>query len=115
MGLFAFCLLAPPPPLLLFFMGFQRLVEVGRVALINYGDLAGKLCVIIDVLDYNRVFIDGPSSLNGVQRQVFPVKRLQLTDIKIKMPRRPSCPPWSRRSTTPRSRSSGRSPPGPRS
>ena len=36
-------------------MGYSRFVEVGRVAMINYGEDYGKLCVIMDVLDHNRV------------------------------------------------------------
>lgn len=34
---------------------FKRQVEVGRVVLINYGADAGKLAVIIDIVDHNRV------------------------------------------------------------
>ena len=36
-------------------MPFKRYVEVGRVASINYGDEYGKLVVITDVVDQNRV------------------------------------------------------------
>lgn len=36
-------------------MSFSRFVQVGRVAVINYGDDEGKLCTIIDVVDHNRV------------------------------------------------------------
>lgn len=36
-------------------MPFQRYVEIGRVALINYGEDYGKLVVIVDVVDKNRV------------------------------------------------------------
>merc|ERR1712087_93788 len=68
-------------------MVFRRFVEVGRVALINYGPDQGKLCVIVDVLDQNRAFVDGPSTVNGVRRQSIPFKRLTLTDIKINVPR----------------------------
>ena len=35
-------------------MGYSRFVEIGRVAMINYGDDYGKLCVIMDVLGHNR-------------------------------------------------------------
>eukprot|EP01087_Luapelamoeba_hula_P013530 TRINITY_DN3860_c0_g3_i1.p1 TRINITY_DN3860_c0_g3~~TRINITY_DN3860_c0_g3_i1.p1 ORF type:complete len:185 (-),score=40.27 TRINITY_DN3860_c0_g3_i1:73-627(-) len=70
-------------------MVFKRFVEIGRVALINYGPLAGKLCVIIDVLDQTRAFIDGPSSITGVKRQMMPFRRLSLTDIKITIPHSP--------------------------
>lgn len=36
-------------------MPFSRYVEIGRVALINYGPETGKLVVITDVVDANRV------------------------------------------------------------
>jgi large subunit ribosomal protein L14e len=36
-------------------MGFNNFVEIGRVALIIYGPLDGKLCTIIDVVDANKV------------------------------------------------------------
>lgn len=36
-------------------MPFQRYVEIGRVALINYGEEYGRLVVIVDVVDKNRV------------------------------------------------------------
>ena len=34
---------------------FTRFVEVGRVALINYGPSTGNLCTIIDIVDQQRV------------------------------------------------------------
>lgn len=36
-------------------MPFKRTIEIGRVALCNYGADAGKLYVIVDVLDTARV------------------------------------------------------------
>ncbi len=36
-------------------MPFKRYVEIGRVALVNYGEDYGKLLVITDVVDQNRV------------------------------------------------------------
>lgn len=36
-------------------MPFKRYIEIGRVALINYGPEFGKLVVITDVIDQNRV------------------------------------------------------------
>ena len=36
-------------------MPFSRYVEIGRVALISYGEEYGKLVVIVDVVDQNRV------------------------------------------------------------
>ena len=36
-------------------MPFKRTVEVGRVAVVNYGPETGKLVVITDIVDQNRV------------------------------------------------------------
>jgi large subunit ribosomal protein L14e len=68
---------------------YTRFVEIGRVALINYGPNEGKLCVIIDVVDGNRALVDGPSSITGVARQAVQLKNLSLTDFKIDIPRSP--------------------------
>ena len=38
-------------------MVFTRFVEVGRVAVINYGPDVNKLCTIIDVVDGKKVCI----------------------------------------------------------
>ena len=64
-------------------MGFTRFVEVGRVAAINYGPDAGKLCTIIEILDGKRVLVDGPTKVTGIGRQVITLKRLSLTDIVV--------------------------------
>lgn len=34
---------------------FKRFVEIGRVAYVSFGPHAGKLVVIVDVIDQNRV------------------------------------------------------------
>lgn len=36
-------------------MPFSRFVEIGRIAMINYGPEVGKLVAIVDVVDQNRV------------------------------------------------------------
>ncbi|KAI8363524.1 60S ribosomal protein L14 [Mortierella sp. GBAus27b] len=64
---------------------FQRVVEVGRVVLINYGPDAGKLAVIVDIIDHNRALIEGPTT--GIPRVVFAFRRLTLTPLTIKVPR----------------------------
>ncbi|CAG8591396.1 128_t:CDS:2, partial [Paraglomus occultum] len=65
---------------------FKRLVEVGRVVFINYGEHKGKLAVIVDIVDHNRALIDGP--LDDVPRQSLAFRRLVLTDIVLpKLPR----------------------------
>jgi len=35
---------------------FTRFVEIGRVAMINFGDDANKLVAILEILDQNRVY-----------------------------------------------------------
>ena len=43
--------------LILSAMPFQRYVEIGRVAIVNYGPDYGKLVVISDIVDQNKVII----------------------------------------------------------
>lgn len=68
------------------------LVQVGRVCLINYGEDAGKLCTVLDIVDQNRALVDGPSELTGVHRQTINFRRLALTPLALTIPRsaRPS-------------------------
>ncbi|XP_065064303.1 large ribosomal subunit protein eL14-like isoform X1 [Rhopilema esculentum] len=65
-------------------MVFKRFVESGRIALVNTGSYNGKLVVIVDVIDHNRVLCDNPS--NNVPRQTINLKHLNLTDLKISVP-----------------------------
>ncbi|KAF3341176.1 60S ribosomal protein L14-1-like protein [Carex littledalei] len=66
-------------------MTFKRFVEIGRVALINYGKEYGRLVVIVDIIDQNRALVDAPDMV----RCQINFKRLALTDIKIEIPRSP--------------------------
>ncbi|KAK3279593.1 60S ribosomal protein L14, variant 2 [Cymbomonas tetramitiformis] len=66
-------------------MPFKRNVEIGRVALCNYGTDYGKLVVIVDVIDLNRVLVDREDMV----RHVMNLKRLSLTDIVIDITRSP--------------------------
>ncbi|EOA31536.1 hypothetical protein CARUB_v10014728mg [Capsella rubella] len=66
-------------------MGFKRFVEIGRVALVNYGNDYGKLVVIVDVVDQNRALVDAPD----MERIQMNLKRLSLTDIVIDINRVP--------------------------
>jgi len=68
-------------------MPYKRFVEIGRVALVNYGPDKGKLCTIVDVVDENRVLVDGPMPITGVHHQAVPIKRLALTDFKVDVKR----------------------------
>ncbi|URD88688.1 ribosomal protein [Musa troglodytarum] len=87
---------------------FKRYVEIGRVAFVTYGKEYGRLVVIVDVIDQNRVriwgvvlsipqsfefgldsdlkaLVDSPEMVRGQIN----FKRLSLTDIKIDIPRVP--------------------------
>lgn len=59
------------------------MIEIGRVCVVNFGDNAGKICVVVDVIDANRALVDGPASQTGVTRQSIPMRQLSLTNIKI--------------------------------
>ena len=65
-------------------MPFKRIVEIGRIAVLQDGPYEGKIAVIVDVIDPKRVLLDGPCS--GVERQEYKVKNLHLTSLKITLP-----------------------------
>lgn len=67
-------------------MVFKKFVEIGRVCMINFGKDAGKLCVILNLLDLNKALVDGPKSLTGVSRQVIGLQRLTLTEFVVQVP-----------------------------
>ena len=50
------------------------------MAFINYGDDYGKLVVIVDMVDMNRVLVDG---LGHFPRVMYPLRRLTLTRLRI--------------------------------
>lgn len=64
-------------------MGYNKFVQIGRVARVNYGPLEGKLATIIDIVSDKRVLVDG----EDIKRQVIPISRLQLTKQVIKVGR----------------------------
>ena len=66
-------------------MVFRRIVEVGRVIIINYGPLTGKLAVIVDILTTTKVIVQGLKG--GVRRQELSLRRVTLTDYKIDIKR----------------------------
>jgi ribosomal protein L14E/L6E/L27E len=57
------------------------------VCLVNFGPDAGKLCVIVDIVDQNKCLVEGPRSVTGVARSIVPFKRLALTDLVCKISR----------------------------
>lgn len=97
-------------------MPFKRYMEIGRVAMINFGEEYGQLVAVSDIIDQNRVCgrwlraclhtgppgghaaqgapADAPGVLlqalvdaPGQARRVVNFKRLTLTDLKVDIPR----------------------------
>jgi len=68
-------------------MNYENFVEIGRVVLVNYGPDAGKLAVIVDIVDQNTALVDGPLDQTGVARQPINFRRLRLTPLKLAIPR----------------------------
>ena len=66
-------------------MVFKRFVEVGRVIIVNYGPLVGKLAVIVDILTTTKVLVQGIKG--GIRRQELSLRRVTLTDYKIDIKR----------------------------
>lgn len=66
-------------------MVFTRFVEVGRVVLVNYGPLTGKLAVVVEIISTNRVLLEGPTT--GVRRQEMSLRRVKLTDVTVPLKR----------------------------
>ena len=60
--------------------GIRDFVQPGRVCYINYGEDYGKLVVIADIVDVNRVLVDG---LTNFPRVIYPLKRLTLTKLRL--------------------------------
>ena len=50
----------------------------------NDGPNTGKIAAIVDIIDQNRVLLDGPCS--GVTRQPYRIKNLHLTPLVTKFP-----------------------------
>ena len=67
----------------LFIQGYNKFVQIGRVARINYGPLEGRLATIVDIVSEKRVLVDG----EGIARQIIPISRLQLTKQVLKVGR----------------------------
>ena len=62
-------------------MTYTRFVQIGRVAYVAFGPLAESLVTIVDIVDQNRVLVDGPN----VHRQLLNLKSLQLTRWVLKL------------------------------
>lgn len=59
-------------------------MQSGRVAYVSDGLYQGKLITIVDIIDQNRVLVDGPSS--GVPRCEMRLNELHLTKFRLRFP-----------------------------
>merc|ERR1719484_353968 len=64
-------------------MPFERLVEVGRVCMVNYGKDYGRLVVVVDIVDQAYALVEAP----GQQREKTLYKRLSITPFVVDIPR----------------------------
>uniref|UniRef100_A0A0N4ZID2 Large ribosomal subunit protein eL14 n=1 Tax=Parastrongyloides trichosuri TaxID=131310 RepID=A0A0N4ZID2_PARTI len=60
---------------------YTKYVEIGRVVFIKDGPFKGKLAAIVNIVDGNRILIDGPTT--GVKRSIINIKKIVLTKFKI--------------------------------
>jgi len=63
-------------------MSFKTFVQIGRVAFVAYGADEGKLVAIVDIIDVNKVLVDGP----GFMRKALNLKSLYLTKFLVRIP-----------------------------
>ncbi|KAF7256195.1 hypothetical protein EG68_05258 [Paragonimus skrjabini miyazakii] len=61
-------------------VNFRRFVQAGRLVYIAKGPYAKKVALIVEIIDQNRVLIDGPCT--AVPRQAIGLKNLHLTPVK---------------------------------
>ena len=62
-------------------MNQETLLRLGRVVYVNYGPISGKIAVVVDIINENRIVVDGPGL--GVARQAVSVKRVVLTKFLL--------------------------------
>mmetsp|Transcript_7415 Transcript_7415/g.11077 ORF Transcript_7415/g.11077 Transcript_7415/m.11077 type:complete len:210 (+) Transcript_7415:53-682(+) len=61
---------------------YEKFVQIGRVVLLTGDDAyAGKLAVILDVVDHNRVLVHGPTT--GVPKGVSKIRNVTLTRMVL--------------------------------
>nr|AAX62470.1 ribosomal protein L14 [Lysiphlebus testaceipes] len=65
-------------------MPFERFVESGRIAYVSDGSHKGKLVSIVDIIDQNRVLVDGPQS--NIPRGEMRLSQLHLTKFRLRFP-----------------------------
>ncbi len=64
-------------------MEFKRLVEVGRVIIVNYGQLVGNFAVIVDILTPTKVIVQELKVKGDIKRQELSLTNVTLTEDKV--------------------------------
>jgi large subunit ribosomal protein L14e len=64
-----------------------KVFDVGRVCVKLNGREAGKICVVVDIVDERFVIVTGPKSITGVKRRRANVKHLEPTEYKVEINR----------------------------
>lgn len=64
----------------------MALIEVGRVCRKVAGREAGRLCVVVRLIDNNFAEVTGPRELTGVRRRRVNVKHLVPLPVKLEIP-----------------------------
>ena len=62
-----------------------KVFDVGRVCVKLVGKEAGKMCVVVDIVDERFVIVTGPKNLTGVKRRRTNVKHLEPTEYKVEI------------------------------
>ncbi|CAG0923073.1 unnamed protein product [Notodromas monacha] len=79
---------APAPkkktPTVLVTSHFPKLVQVGRVCLLQKGSQSGKIVSIVEIVDGKRFLVDGPES--GVHRRAVRANEIHLTKFVLRYP-----------------------------
>ncbi|ABW01007.1 50S ribosomal protein L14e [Caldivirga maquilingensis] len=62
-----------------------KVFDVGRVCVKLAGKEAGKMCVVVDIVDERFVIVTGPKNLTGVKRRRTNVKHLEPTEYRVEI------------------------------
>ncbi|GGP19940.1 50S ribosomal protein L14e [Thermocladium modestius] len=60
-----------------------RVFDVGRICVKTRGREAGRMCVVVDVIDDDFLLITGPRRLTGVKRRKVNAKHVEPTQHRI--------------------------------